>query len=59
MHIVSLAGCAVGAGVRDTVWLPWISGGLRVQKSTGDVSQVLVDWIWDLEDLGAAAGLNL
>lgn len=45
MHIVSLAGCATGAGVGGTVLLPWTSGGLCVQKSAGDVIQVLVHWI--------------
>jgi len=59
MRIVSLAGCAFGAGARDTVWLLWISGGLRIQKSMGDVIQVLVLWVWAFEDLGTAAGLNL
>lgn len=59
MHIVSLAGCAAGANMCHIVLLPWVSSGLGVQKSTGDVIQVLVHWIWNLEGLGVGAALNL
>lgn len=59
MHIVSLAGCAAGASVCDAVVLPWASSGLCIRKSTGDIIQVLVQWIWNLVGLGAAAALSL
>lgn len=59
MHIVSLPGCAAGASACDTVLLPRASGGLCVQKSAGDVIQVLVHWMWNLDGLGVAAALNL
>lgn len=35
---MSLAGCAAGASVCDTVFLSRASSGLCVQKSTGDVN---------------------
>lgn len=38
---------------------PRASCGLCVQKSTGDVIQVFVHWMWNLEGLGVPAALNL
>lgn len=61
-HIVSLAalaGCATEAHVCGIIELPWIYGGLCVQKSTGAVIQAVVRWIWALEDLETATALNL
>lgn len=56
---VSLAGCVAGANVCDTVLLSWVSSGFCVQKSTGDVIQVLLHWIWNLEGREVAATVKL